>query len=132
MTDKLPATLESVIAARIAPIIGEMIPEEDIRLQVKAMLHNFMKVNQPNGMTQFAAIVHTALTKRCAEIVNVELGKSDYNTIWTNTGAQAGPETQRMIQQLVPEIVAAAMGQMFQGVLQQVRNGLQQMMQRGY
>jgi hypothetical protein len=132
VSDKLPATLESVIAARIAPIIGEMIPEEDIRLQVKAMLHNFMHVTKSNGRTEFADLVFTAMQKRLATIVNDELSKPSYREVWTNCGQQAGPETQKIIAQLVPEIVAAAMGSMFQNVLQNVRNGLQQIMQRGY
>lgn len=116
--DKLPATLESVIAARIAPIIGEMIPEQTLRDTVKKRLDLFMagELNQ---------VIVKELTDRCMKIVKDELDGPGYGEMWDGQRQVVGPKLEELIRKLVPDLVAAAMNAPFASLLQQMKYQLQ-------
>jgi hypothetical protein len=120
VTTNLPATLESVITARIAPIIGEMIPEQTLRDTVKRTLDTFMA-------SQLQPLIRAELEKRFTAILKTELDSPDYREIWADGGTRAGQKTEEMIRALVPDLVAAAMAAPFNQLLQNMRYQLQSM-----
>lgn len=125
MTNQVPATLESVITARIGPIIGEMIPEETLRSTVKLTLDRFLA-------TQLPALVSKELEARFTALLKEELNDPQYREVWTSFGQESGPRTKELIKSLVPDLVAAAMAAPFNMLMSNMRNQLQQSLGRSY
>lgn len=124
MTDKLPATLEAVITARIAPIIGEMIPEPVLRETVKRVTDQFLQ-------TELPSLIRAELSERCKEMIKAELSSAEYSTFWNNGKENCSDRMKQLIRDLAPDLVVAAMSAPFAQLLNNMRNNLQQI-GRGY